>query len=194
MAVERSLGKIAISEGSALDRVERGVALAKFVQRLLDIVIGNCDCGLVGTQFLIAFEFDFREHFERGFEAHGFAVVQMKVGNTRLRNGVEAQSFGFLAEESRDEGFDYVGFDFLRKALADDRGGNVAATEARDARHLLIFLNQSFCLAADFLGGNFDFNLALCALFCFSGAHNSPFTTGGSVPEPEENRSAEFVP
>ena len=43
------------------------------------------------------------------------------------------------------------------------------------ACQLLIFLNQSFGFAGDFLGGNFDLDLALDVFFGFRGAHVVPF-------------------
>ena len=142
------------------------------VQRLLDFFVGDRDFGLLGPQFLVALDLDLGHHFKTGFEAQGFVVLQVEVGDLWLRHRDQALLVGLFAEVARDQGLDHVALQVLGKTLADDGGGHVPAAEARDTRQLLIFLDQGFGLAGYFLER--DFNLrspAWCCCWSQWGSH-----------------------
>ena len=156
VSIERDLGKIAVGQGPALHRIETGMPLAQVGERLLHIGLGNRNFRFIGAQFFVAFQLDFRQHFKGGFEAQRFALVQVQVGDPRLRYRMQAQPLGLLPEEARDQRLDHVGLDLFRKTLANNRRRNMAAPEAGNARHLLIFLDQRFGLPVDFFDRNLD--------------------------------------
>ena len=142
IAIERDLGEIAIGQGAALHRIETGMPLAQIGERLLHIRFGNRDLRLIGAQLFVAFQLDFGQHLEGGLETQRFAIVQVQVGHPRLRYWMQAQPLGLLPEKSRDQRLDHVGLDLFGETLADNRRWNMAAPEAGNARHLLIFLDQ----------------------------------------------------
>ncbi len=161
IAIERDLSEIAIGEGAALHRIETGMTLAQIGERLLHIRLGNRDLRFIGAQLFVAFQLDFRQHLKGGFEAQRLAFVQAQVRHPRLRYRMQAQPLGLPPEEARDERLDHVGLDFFRKTLANNRRRNMAAPEAGNARHLLIFLDQRIGLPVDILDRNLNRNLAL---------------------------------
>ncbi len=177
------MGEIAVGEGAALDRIETGMTLAQIGERLFDIGFGNRDFRLVGAQIFVAFRFDLRQHFKGGLETQRFALVQVQVGDPRLRYGMQAQALGLLPEVARDQRLDHIGLDLFGKTLANNRRGNMAAPETGNASHLLIFLDQRFGLAGDVRDWNLNLNLAFGGtvfrigdgfgrvFFGFSGAH-----------------------
>ena len=135
---------------------------------------------MIGAKFPVALNDDFGENLEAGLEAQGFAVVNVQVGNLRLRHWNHSLLFRLFAEITRNQGLDHIALQVFLEALADDRRGYVAGAEARQARHLLIFLYDFFHLARDFFGGDFDRNLAFDAVFvlrvdCLCGTHVCPF-------------------
>src|SRR6202167_6510543 len=106
------------------------MTLAHFAERLLDICFRNRNLGLIGTQLLVAFQPDFRQHLKSRLEAQWLTVVKMQVSDARLRYGMQAKPLGFLAEEARNQRFYHVGLDLFRKALANDRRRDVPAPGA----------------------------------------------------------------
>jgi hypothetical protein len=128
---------------------------------------------------------------------------------------MQAKPLGFLAEEARNQGFYHVGLDLFGKALANDRRRDMPAPEARDAGHLLVFLDQRIGLAVDIRDWNLNFDLTFGGAFFariffgFGGAHNSlsqapaaaeseelcsaatPCSATLSVKTPEEQRQTE---
>ena len=142
LAIERDLGEVAIGQRPAFDRGEGGVLLAQAVQRLLDFFIGHGDFRLLGAQLLVAFDLDLGHHFEAGLEAQRLVVVQVEVGDLRLRHRDQTLLVGLLAEVARDQGLDHVALQVFGKALPDDGGGHMSAAEAGEARQLLILLDQ----------------------------------------------------
>src|SRR5277367_5464147 len=123
----------------------------------------------------------------------------MQIGDSRLRYRMQAQPLRFLAEKPRNKRFDHIGFDFFRETLTDDGRRNVAAAEAGNAGHLLIFLDQRFGLSIDVRDRNLNSDFALGAaaaraflssvFFCFSGAHNY-LSSAAAADESGENCSA----
>ena len=92
--------------------------------------------------------------------------------------GNQSLLFGFFAEVAGNQSFDHVALQVFFETLFDDRCGYMAGAEARQPRHLLIFLNNHFCFAGDFVGRNFDRDLAFDAVlllrvggFSFCGTH-----------------------
>ena len=156
LAVERNLGVVAVGQRPAFDRSEGRVLLAHAVQGLLDFFVGDCDLGLFGAQFFVAFDLDLGHHFKAGFEAQRLVVLQVEIGDLRLRHRDQTLLVGFFAEVARDQGFDHITLQVFGKTLADDGGGHMSAAEAGDARQLLIFLDQGIGLAIYFFDGNFN--------------------------------------
>jgi len=140
------------------------MTLAHIGDRLLHIGLGNSDLGFIGAQFFVAFEFDLRST-QGGLEAQRLAIVQVQIGDPRLRYWMQAQPLSLQSRRARDQGLDHVGLDLFRKTLANDRRRNVAAPEARNARHLLIFLDQRIGFAGDMLDRNLNLNLAFGGAF-----------------------------
>src|SRR5579859_1220261 len=96
---------------------------------------------------------------------------------------MQAETLRFAPEKLGNQSFDHVGLDFFGKTLADNRRGNVAAAEAGNSRHLLIFLDQRVGLPVDVLDGNLNYDLAFGGavfrraffgrtIFGLSGAHD----------------------
>ncbi len=141
------------------------MTLAQIGERLLHIGLGNRDLRFIGAQLFVALQLDFRQHLEGGLEAQRFAIVQVQVGHSRLRYRMQAQPLGFLPEEARDQRLDHVGLDLFGKTLANNRCRNMAAPEAGNARHLLIFLDQRVGLPVDIRDRNLNLNLALGRAF-----------------------------
>ena len=171
LAVERYLGVISVGQRPAFHRSEGGVLLAHAVQRLLDFFIGHRDLGLFGAQLLVALDLDFGHHFKAGLEAQRFVVLQVQIGDLRLRHRDQSLLVGLFAEVAGDEGLDHIALQVFGKTLADDGGGHMSAAEAGDARQLLIFLDQGIGLAVYFLDGNFNRDLPPGAAAGLSGAH-----------------------
>ena len=145
--------------------------LANAGQRLLDFLVGDHDLGLFRAQFLVALNLDFGHHFKRGLEAQRLVVLQMQIGDLRLRYRNQSLLVGLFAEIARDQRFDHVALQVLGKTLTDDGGGHMSAAEAGNARQLLIFLDQGFGLAIYFFDGNFNLDFPSGAAGGFSGAH-----------------------
>ena len=171
LAVERNLGVVAVGQRPAFDRSEGRVLLAHAVQRLLDFFVGDRDLRLVGAQILVALDLDLGHHFKAGFEAQGFVVLQVKIGDLRLRNRDQSLLVGFFAEIARDQRLDHIALQVFGKTLADDGCGHMSAAEAGDARQLLIFLDQGCSLAIYFFDRNFNCDLPPGAAGGLSGAH-----------------------
>ena len=145
---------------------------------------------MVGAKLLVAFDHDFGHDLEAGLEAQRLAVVNVQVGDARLGHGNHPELFGLFAEVARDQGLDHIALQVFFEALPDDGCGHVSGAEARQAGHLLIFLDNHFHFASDFLGGDFDRNLAFDAVLvlrvdCFCRTHVYPF---GSAEMPGNTR------
>ena len=54
-------------------------------QRVFDFLVGDGDFWMLGAEFFVALDDDLGEDFERRFEAQRFAVVNMQIGDLRLR-------------------------------------------------------------------------------------------------------------
>src|SRR5580698_4697640 len=175
IAIERSLREISFRERAPLNRIKLRMLLAQIVERLLNIRFRNGNLRFICAQFFVAFEFDFRQYLKRRLKAQRLAVMNVQVGNTRLRHRMDSQPLCLLAEVPRNQRFDDVGLDLFRKALANNRRWNVPAPEARNPGDLLIFLNQGLGFTANFGGRYLDLDLAFRTLFCFCGAHSLPF-------------------
>src|SRR5581483_3648587 len=160
-AIERSLRVVAIGDGAAFDGRERGFLFLQRLQGIFDFVVGDGNFGAVSAQFLVALHLDLRHDLEAGLELQRLAFVRVQVGDAGLRNRDQAETLGLLAEVFGDERVHNVVLDFLREALADDGGRNMAAAKTRDARQLLIFLDQGVGFASDFLGRNLNFDFSL---------------------------------
>ena len=145
--------------------------LAHAVERLLDFFIGDRDLRLVGAQLFVSLDFDLGHDFEAGFEAQGFVVLQLQIGDLRLRDRDQALLVGFFAEIAGDQGLDHITLQVFGKTLADDGCGHMSAAEAGDARQLLIFLDQGCSLAIYFFDRNLNCNLPPGAAGGLSGAH-----------------------
>ncbi len=175
LAVHRGLGEVAVGQGTPFNRGVGGVLLAHAVDRSFDFFVFYNDLGVVGAKLLVAFDHDLRQDFEAGLEAQRFAVVNVQVGDARLGDWNHALLFGFLAEVAWDEGLDHVALEVFFEALLDDGRGHVTGAEARQARHLLVFLDDHFHFASDIFGGDFDRDFAFDAVFfrvdCFCGTH-----------------------
>src|SRR6266576_2112568 len=133
---------------------------------------------MVGAKLLIAFDDDLGHDLEAGLEAQWFAVMDVQVGDLRLRNRYQALLLGLFAEIARNQSFDHVALEVFFEALFDDRTRDMAGAEAWQSRHLLIFLDNDIHFAGDFVGRNFDRDLALDAVlllrvggFSFCGTH-----------------------
>ena len=171
LSVERNLGKVAIRQRAAFDGGEGGALLLQTLQRLLDFLVGHRSIRLVGAQLLIVFDPDGRHHFKAGFEAQGFAIVDVQIGYARLRNRGQPQLFGFFAEISRNQRVDYVALDAFGKTLLDHGGGSVSGTESGDAGQFLVFLDQGLGFAGHIGRRDFHLDLPFGATAGFSGAH-----------------------
>ncbi len=171
LAVERNLGIVSVGQRPAFHGCEGRVLLAHAVERLLDFFVGDRDLGLFGAQFLVALDLDLGHDFKAGLEAQRFVVLQVEIGDLRLRYRDQALLVGFFAEVAGDQRFHHVALQVLGKTLADDGCGHMSAAEAGDTRQLLIFLDQGCGLAVYFLDGNLNRNLPPGAAGGFSGAH-----------------------
>jgi hypothetical protein len=176
LAIERDLGEVALREGTALDRIEAGVLLAKIVKGLVDLFVGNGDFGLIGTQVFVSLDRDFGHNLESCLEAKRFAVLDVEIAYPRLRDGNQALFFGRLAEKAGNEGLDDLALNILRKALTNDGGRNMASAEPGKTGMLLILLNQRLGSASDFPGWNFDLYFPFSTLGGFGRTHFVPFT------------------
>src|SRR5215831_16549250 len=101
--------------------------------------------------------------------------MDMEISDARLGDGTQSKALSFLAEVLGHECVDDIVLNVLLEALADDRGGNMALAEARNAGEFLVLLNESIGLASDFLGGNLDFDFPFRALGSFGWTHGLPF-------------------
>ena len=157
--------------------------LAHAVERLLDFLVGDGDLRIVGAQFLVAFDLDLGHHLEAGLEAQRLAVVNVQVGDPRLRDRNQSQLLRLFAEVARHQSLNHIALEVFLEALPDDGSGHVPGAESRQPRHLLILLDDDFSFASNFLGRDLDRNLALDAVFvllrhstCFCGTHVYPFS------------------
>ena len=164
LAVHGGLGEVAVGQRTSFDRGEGGVLLAHVVQRVFDFFILYDDLRMVGAQLFVALDHDLGHDLEAGLEAQRLAVMNVQVGDLGLRHRNQAELFGFFAEVARDQGLDHVAFQIFFEALLDDGRGHVAGAEAGQARDFLILLDDRFRFASDFLGGDFDRDLALDAV------------------------------
>src|SRR5436190_17920170 len=130
---------------------------------------------MLGAKLFVAFHLDLRHDFETGFKVQALAVVHMQIGDARLRDGDQAETLGFLAEEFGHKRIDNIVLDLLLEALPHNRRRYMAAAESRNAGKLLILLNENIGFARNFLGGNLNFNFALRALDSFGWTHWIPF-------------------
>ena len=109
---------------------------------------------------------------------HDYRAVQ--VGDLRLRHGNHPLLFRLFAEISRHQRLDHVTLQIFLEALLDNRRRHMPRAKARQPRHLLIFQNDFFHLASNFIGRYFHRDLAFDAVFvlrvqCLSGTHVGPF-------------------
>src|SRR5208282_1086134 len=164
LAIHGSLSEIADSQGSSFDR-RVGCALLAYVgERLLDLFVGDRDFGFIGAQIFVALDLNLGQNFEAGLESQRLAVVDVKIGDARLRNWNQALLLSFPAKVLGDEGFDHVVLETIAETLADDRGGNVPGAKARQPRTLLIALNLQLGFTGNFGGRDLDGDLALYVL------------------------------
>ena len=91
------------------------------------------DLRMVGAQFLVAFDLDLGQDLEAGLEAQRLAVMNVQVGDARLRYRNHPQLFRLFAEVARDQRLDHVALQIFFEALPDDRRGHVPGAEARAA-------------------------------------------------------------
>ena len=171
LAIHGSLGEVALRQRASFHRRERRVLLANTGERLLDFVIADCDLGFVGAQFLVAFDGNLRHHFEAGLEPQWFAVMNVQIGDSRLRNRNHAELLGLFAEVARNQRLDNIALQIFFEPLPDDGRRHVPAPKAWQARHLLILLDDGLSLASDGLRRNLHGDLALDAVFLDLVAH-----------------------
>ena len=107
-----------------------------------DFFVGHGDFGLFRAQLFVAFDLDLGHDFKAGLEAQRLVVLNVEIGDLRLRHRDQSLLVGFFAEVARDQSFHHIALQIFRKPLADNGGGHMSAAEARDARQLLIFLDQ----------------------------------------------------
>ena len=69
--------------------------------------------------------------------------MQVKVGDSRLRNRHQVLLLGFLAEITRHQGLDNFVLDIFGETLANDGGRNFAFAEAGNARQLLVAVHDA---------------------------------------------------
>src|SRR5207302_9472749 len=88
----------------------------------------------------------------------------------------------FPPEITRHQGLNDFAPNVFRKTSANDRRRDMPTAKAGQASLLLLCLDQGLRRVGDFLGGDFDLNLAPGAVGCLSGAHGKPFSerTDGS--------------
>ena len=182
MPIQRGLRKIPIHQRPPFDRLKLCMLLPQIAQRLVYIGIGYDNLRFIRPQFFVALQLDLRQNFKRRFELHRLAVMHMQVSHSRLRHRMDPQPLRLPAKIARNQRFHYIGFDFFGKPLANDRRRHMSAPEARNARNLLILLNQRLSLTADFRCRYLDLDFALRAVLCFCGAHSLPFNA--SAPSP----------
>ena len=139
--------------------------LANAGQRLFHIFVRNRNLRMFGAQLLIALDANFGHHLEAGFESEGLAILNVQLGDARLRHRDHPQLLGFFAEIAGDQRLHYVALQILGKAVTDHRRWHVPLAESGQPRHLLIFQDDGFGLASDFIGGDFHRNLPLDTVF-----------------------------
>ena len=113
-------------------------------ERLLDFFVGDRDLRLVCPQLFVSVDLDLGHDFEAGFEAQGFVVLQMEIGDLGLRYRDQALLVGFFAEIARDQRVQNFGLDLFGETLADNRRRYMPTPEPRKAREFLIFLDECF--------------------------------------------------
>src|SRR6266404_890532 len=130
---------------------------------------------MLGPQFLVVLNFDLGHDFKTRLKAHGLAGMRVQVGHPRLRDRNESEAISFFAEIPGYQRIDNIVLNILGKTLTNNGCGNVAQPEARNARHLPVFLDYGIALARNLFGRNFDFNFAFRAGRSFGCAHCLPF-------------------
>jgi hypothetical protein len=175
LSIEGNLGKVAVLNDAAFYRRVRRLAFLQSLELILNILFGDGDFGVLGSEFLVPSNLDLRHDFETGLEMQTLAIMDMEIGDARLRYGAEPKALGFLPEVLGHEGVDDIVLNVLLEALSDNGGWNMAAAEAGDAGKFLVLLNESVGLANDFLGGNLNFDLPFRAFGSFGWTHGLPF-------------------
>ena len=89
------------------------------------------------------------------------SLVNVQIGNPRLRDGSQALLLGFAAEVFRNKSFGHIVLQTLAEALLNDGGRYVPGAKARQPRTLLIAHNLEFGFARNFRRRNLHRNLAL---------------------------------
>src|SRR5215470_2353817 len=114
---------------------------------------------MLGPQFLVSLDLDLGHDLEAGLKPQRLALMNMQIGDPRLRNGDHAKLLGFLAEVFRYERLNHIALQVFLKSLPDDRSGYMPGTEPKQPRHLLIFCDKSFDFTGEFIGWDFHRNL-----------------------------------
>src|SRR5438552_1088996 len=187
-AIERDLCVVAVAYRTPLDRRVGGFLFLHRFELIFYVLLGNRDLRMLGPKFLVALDLDLRHYFEAGLKVQAFAVMCMQVGNSRLGDRNQAEPLCLLTKKTGYQCVHNVVLDFLFEALAYNGRRHVSLAESRNARQLLIFLNEDVGFARDFFGGYLDLNLTFRALGGFSRTHGLPFWQELSVKTGQVNR------
>src|SRR5208337_915279 len=130
--------------------------LTELFDALVQVVVGDFRIGIMRRETAILAQLDFGGHFEFGFEPQRLALLEVHVFDIGPADHLQIVGLEAFLEILGDQAFEDVLPYFVRKARADNGGGDLSRAEAG---YFSFFLNTGyspFGLLVDFVDGDGD--------------------------------------
>ncbi len=134
--------------------------LANPLQLRVELLIRQLRARLLHLHVLIAVDGELRQHFKHGLERERLAFVQLQIGDLGLRYRPQALLRNRLAKVLGHQRLHHVLAQRACEARPQHALRNLARTEARNPRQLLILLQHRAEGLADLIGRRFHLHLA----------------------------------
>src|SRR5258707_3905793 len=164
-AHELQLHEVAVLDRASLDGREGSGAFGHFLQRFVDVFVGDVHHGHFEIEILVIAKLELGESFEDGAEFERLAFGKIELVNLGLRNGGQFLLGDGLFDALRNERLHDFTLDIVGEAAADQRDGRFAGAKPGNAGDARKFLGDALHRFGDFVGGNLEVEFAAAGSF-----------------------------